>query len=341
MGLTDNLMPSDTGLGVRRKNFKIRKIMQVNKFSALLLLAASLCGCSESGGDNTIYIPNAGAIVKANFYITDEPDVRSFTVKVTPRSYPELTAPGLSSEATIYLAADIEKVESYNLAHNTEYLPLPEGCVSVSESVTISAGSNESEPVMVSVDAKDNIEPFKEYLLPVSIIDASGIDRSDCCQTVYFLYRGSLDASSMILLDRSGWTVLEASSEEPREGDWGHSGLKEACIDGDLNTFWGTDWATTHPQPPHWIVVDLGTTTHIQGVAVQAREEGYDGPKTMTLEVSDNGSDWSMAGEFKDIPAAGQFRSFLPEAVEGRYIRLTITSVNGGPHVTVSEFHLF
>ena len=145
----------------------------------------------------------------------------------------------------------------------------------------------------------------------------------------------------MELLDRTSWTVIEASSEEPREGDWGHSGLKEACIDGDIDTFWGTDWSTSHPQPPHWLVIDLGETTHIQGFAIQAREEGYDGPKTMYLEVSDNGTDWINVGEFKDIPSAGQYRSFLPEAADGKYVKFTITSVNGGPHVTVSEFNLF
>lgn len=279
--------------------------------------------------------------MKANFYITDEPDVRSFTVKLTPRSYPELVVSGLSSDATIHMAPDPEKVDAYNQTHNTDYMPLPEGSYSVTESVIMPEGTNESEPIYITVNAKGKIEPFKEYLFPVSITGAEGIDCSDCCQTVYFLYRGSIDASSMTLLDRSAWTVLDASSEEPREGDWGHSGLKEACIDDDLNTFWGTDWATSHPQPPHWIIVDLGGITHIQGVAVQAREEGYDGPKTMYLEVSNNSSDWTMAGEFKDIPAAGQFRSFLPEAIEGRYVRLTITSVNGGPHVTVSEFNLF
>lgn len=311
------------------------------KYIAGMLLASAFCACGDSDGDNTVYIPNAGSIVKANFYITDEPDVRNFTVKLSPRSYPELNPVGAHSEATIYLKADPDKVEDYNALHNTSYEVLPAESYSVSESVALHAGESESEPATITVNAKNQIEPFTEYLLPVSISGADGVDCSHCCQTVYFLYRGSLDASSMELLDRSGWIVLDASSEEPREGDWGHSGLKEACIDGDLDTFWGTDWSTTHPQPPHWIVIDLGKDTHIQGVAIQAREEGYDGPKTMYIEVSDNGTDWNMAGDFKDIPAAGQYRSFMPEAADGRYVKLTITSVNGGPHVTVSEFNLF
>ena len=150
-----------------------------------------------------------------------------------------------------------------------------------------------------------------------------------------------MDASNMELLDRRGWTVLEASSEEPKEGDWGNSGLKEACIDGNIGTFWSTDWAQSHPQPPHWISFDLGQSVYIQGFAIQARKEGNDGPKVVVFEVSEDGSTWINAGEFKDIPAAGEYRSFLPQAVTGRFVKLTITAVNGGPHVTVSEFNLF
>lgn len=319
----------------------MRNIFKITYAASMIFCACAFTGCSDNSGDNTVYIPNAGALVKANFYITDEPDVRTFTVKVTPQSYPDLNPVGSLQDAVIYLEADPDKVETYNALHNTDYPALPAGCYSVSSSVALPAGAFESEPATITVDATAGITPFVEYLLPVSIVGADGIDCSHCCQTVYFLYRGSLDASSMTLLDRSGWTVLAASSEEPREGEWGHSGLKEACIDGDLNTFWSTDWSTSHPQPPHWITFDLGENTHIQGIAIRAREEGYDGAKTMNLEVSDNGTDWTLAGEFKDIPAAGQYRSFIPEAVDARFVKLTITSVNGGPQLTVSEFYIF
>lgn len=317
------------------------KISDIIKITLYALTGIQLLtACNSSDNNATVYIPNAGAIVKANFYISDEPDVRTFTIKITPESYPDLNPKGASSEALIFLKADPAMVTTYNELHNTDYLVLPEGCYTVTESVKIEAGKNESEAASITVRSKGFIKPFQEYLLPVSISGAEGIDCADCCQTIYYLYRGSIDASSMTLLDRSEWTVLAASSEEPREGDWGHSGLKEACIDDDLNTFWGTDWSTNHPQPPHWITIDLGKTTTIQGMAIQAREEGYDGAKEAYIEISDDGESWVKAGEFKDIPAKGQFRSLLPEAVEARYIKLTITAVNGGPHVTVSELHL-
>lgn len=303
------------------------------------LLAVS--ACNDNDGTNTVYIPDAGTLVKVNYYIEDEPHVETFTVKVTAEHYPDLNPAGAPSDVTVHVAAAPEKVAQYNAAKGTDYVALPENAYTVSATTVIKAGNVESEPVAITLNAKGNVEQFVEYLLPVSIVSAEGMATDECCQTVYFLYRGSIDASNMELLDRSAWTVLEASSEEPREGDWGHSGLKEACIDGDLNTFWGTDWATSHPQPPHWIVFDLGAETDIQGIAIRAREEGYDGPKVLTLEVSDNGEDWTNAGDFKDIPAKGEFRSFLPEVVKGRFVKVIITAVNGGPHVTVSEFNLF
>ncbi|NDV60140.1 hypothetical protein D0T85_18785 [Bacteroides sp. 519] len=150
-----------------------------------------------------------------------------------------------------------------------------------------------------------------------------------------------MDASNMVLLDRSKWEVLEASSEEPREGEWGNSGLKEACIDGDNRSFWGSAWSDSHPQPPHWIIIDMKEKVEAQGLSIRARREGYDAAKELTVEVSDDNENWTVAAKIKDITAQGEFRAFFPEPVTGRYLKVTITAVSGGPHVTVSELALF
>lgn len=316
-----------------------RNLFQLMCGSLVMLLA--LCACNDNDGSDTIYIPNAGALVKVNFYIEEEPYVETFSVKVTPKRYPDLNPVGLSDDATVYLEVDPNKVAEYNTSKGTDYPPLPANAYTVDPTTVIKAGQVESDPISITINSKGNIEPFTEYLLAVSIVSAEGIAMDDCCQTVYFLCRGALDASSMELLDRTRWSVVDVSSEEPKEGDWGNSGLKEACIDGTINTFWSTAWDQTHPQPPHWIVFDLGESVYIQGFTIQARKEGSDAPKVVLLEVSDDGQNWMNVGEFKDIPASGEYRSFLPQAATGRYVRLTITAVSGGPHVTVSEFNLF
>lgn len=317
-------------------------MMNYRIFSALLLPVALFASTSCSNDDSdTVFVPDANTLVKVNFYMQDKPAVNTFTVKVTPRSYPDFNTSVLDHDATVYVEADPAKVAAFNAQRGTAYEALPKGCYKVDPYGMIKAGKNESEPIAITLDAKGKIEQFTNYLLPVSIVGADGIKTDDCCQTIYFLYRGSMDASSAALFNRSGWTVIAASSEEPREGEWGHSGLKEACIDGDTDTFWGSDWATDHPLPPHWIVFDLGEELKISGFAIQARAEGSDGPKELTMEVSGDGQTWIHAGDFQDIAEKGEHRSFLPGAVTGRYVRVTITAVHGGPHVTVSEFNLF
>lgn len=93
------------------------------------------------------------------------------------------------------------------------------------------------------VYVKGNIEVFKEYLLFVSIILVEGVVVDYCCQIIYFIFRGLMDVSNMELFDCIGWEVLSVLFEELKEGDWGYSGLKEVCLDGDLNIFWGIDWS--------------------------------------------------------------------------------------------------
>lgn len=302
--------------------------------------AIVLAACSDDDSSGAIYIPNAGTAVKANFYIEDEPYVHTFNVAITADHYPQITPVSLPNDVTVTLQADLSKVTEYNEKNNTEYIPLPESGFTLASSVVIKSGES-SGPASITVSAKGNILPFTEYLLPVSITNVEGGDADNCCQTIYFIFRGAMDASNMELLSRSKWVVLEASSEEPREGEWGNSGLKEACIDGNIGTFWSTAWNESHPQPPHWIVIDMKETVNAQGFSIRARKEGADAPKEVTVEFSDDNESWTEAAKFKDIPSNGEYRSFFPEAASGRYLKVTITAISGGPHVTVGELAIF
>lgn len=318
--------------------------MKPNILQTLLLTAAFgllFAGCDDDESAGAIYIPDAGTAVKANFYIEDEPYVHQFNVAITASHYPQLTPVGLPNDVTVALTADLGKVAEYNEKNGTDYTPLPEAALDLTPSVVIKAGESTSAPASITLDAKNNIQPFTEYLLPVSIASVDGADADNCCQTIYFIFRGSIDASNMELFSRSKWKVLEASSEEPREGEWGNSGLKEACIDGDNGTFWSTAWNDSHPQPPHWIVIDMNATVDAQGLSIRARREGSDAPKEVTVELSDDNENWTVAAKFKDIPSQGEYRSFFPAPASGRYLKVTITAVSGGPHVTVGELALF
>lgn len=192
--------------------------MKQNILKAAILAAGFCCtvGCSDNDSDLTIYIPDAGTAVKANFYIEDEPYVQTFNVAVTPETYPQLTEYGLPNDAVVHLQADPGKVDEYNAKNGTEYELLPEAAYDLTEEVLVKAGTPKSEEAVITVHAKGNIEAFKEYLLPVSITSVEGAVADHCCQTIYFIFRGSMDASNMELLDRTGWEALSPYIFEPR-----------------------------------------------------------------------------------------------------------------------------
>ena len=139
--------------------------MKQNILKAAILAAGFCCtvGCSDNDSDLTIYIPDAGTAVKANFYIEDEPYVQTFNVAVTPETYPQLTEYGLPNDAVVHLQADPGKVDEYNAKNGTEYELLPEAAYDLTEEVLVKAGTPKSEEAVITVHAKGNIEAFKEY----------------------------------------------------------------------------------------------------------------------------------------------------------------------------------
>ena len=68
-----------------------QNILQTISGCLLGTLLLALPACNDNDGTHTVYIPNAGTLVKVNYYIEDEPHVETFTVKVTPNSYPNQT----------------------------------------------------------------------------------------------------------------------------------------------------------------------------------------------------------------------------------------------------------
>lgn len=65
--------------------------------------------------------------------------------------------------------------------------------------------------------------------------------------------------------------VVYVSSEEIR-AEQGHA---KRLFDGKNNTYWHTQWKGYEPEPPHFVVVDLGKLTELNGLEFRAREK-YD-----------------------------------------------------------------
>lgn len=132
-----------------------------------------------------------------------------------------------------------------------------------------------------------------------------------------------------VKLDKAGWSIVGCDSEEPKEAEWSDSpiaGLAQAAIDGNLTTFWHSQWDKAKPDYPHWFVVDMGRTYVISSFICYRRQDNDGGQSEHKFEVSLNGDDWTDMGTFAFDRFKNEGQTYtmvlLPEA---RYFRYTAT----------------
>lgn len=97
-------------------------------------------------------------------------------------------------------------------------------------------------------------------------------------------------------VDKSGWIITGFSTEEPAEG--APNGLASAAIDGDLNTFWHSQWSGGNPGYPHWFSFDMGEEVVISTIEVFRRQGNGGGQTKHQFMYSTNGTDWMDYGTF-------------------------------------------
>ena len=101
-------------------------------------------------------------------------------------------------------------------------------------------------------------------------------------------------------ISRSGWTVYDYSSQgiyEVSEGNM--NGAVEDAIDGNINTYWVSEWEHSQPDYPHYLAFDMGKSESVNGFFFTPVNR-YDGrPDEIIIEVKIKGDDeWTSLGSF-------------------------------------------
>ncbi len=126
-----------------------------------------------------------------------------------------------------------------------------------------------------------------------------------------------------LITDKSNWSIVETDSEEPAEGNAEnpHNGLAEAAIDGNLNTFWHTQWQSAQPDYPHYFILDLGETLRIGAVETFRRRGNGSAQNVVQILISEDNENWVDKGTFEidNQTDDGQLKEFEPGMA--RYIR--------------------
>lgn len=140
-----------------------------------------------------------------------------------------------------------------------------------------------------------------------------------------------------VFVNRSSWKVLSYDSQ--------HGGNEASkAIDGNLSTFWHTEYSGSTPAYPHQLVIDMAKTYEITGFTYTGRGDGSENGMVKDFEVYVSNSQyiWGQpvaTGSFSKTTSAQKVTFSKP--VEGRYLMFTAKSeVNGNAYASASDINI-
>lgn len=155
-------------------------------------------------------------------------------------------------------------------------------------------------------------------------------------------------ACDTTLISNTGFSIAYVDSEE-LTGEGTTNGHAIHCIDGDLSTFWHTQWNGATPPYPHQIQINLGAVYPVNGINYLTRADTRNGRiKDFELYLSIDGINWNspQAAGVLDYPdpasSAQQTAEVYFGAVNAQYIKLVgLSSVVGDVYTMLSELSVF
>ena len=177
----------------------------------------------------------------------------------------------------------------------------------------------------------ENVQPTDEIVLKTILQSGEEMVEYVAPMQVYPV------SDLMVKLEMSNWSVIDFSSEQSNEGPAIYA------IDGQLSTYWHTQWSPTQPVYPHYITVDMKENLSISGIAIARRQGNANIASRFLLEVSADGSDWKSAGKFTVNNLVDGLQIVrLESPVTGRYFKLTgEASATNNTYMCIGEINLF
>lgn len=329
------------------KHYSIISTLGVRKIYLCFLLGClfPLVACHQDidipGGDvqqySRIYMPQA--VLNPNHVQLTMAD--SIQQVVYGASFGGYGYPSVDTQVVFEVNESL--VDSFNQKNGTGYAILPLSSYTFKQSsALIPAGKLATSPLKIEINPKNNLELFKEYLLPVSLKRVENFRINKDLKTAFFVVQAILDFDDFPPYDRSVWSVWGVSSEEPHEGPV-NGGVGMSVIDGNLNSFWHSQWVGGFGSAPHWIAYDLGSVLPIHGLSFYGRQSDQNGkPKEVLISASNDGHNWVDLDRFQLANVNNEQRFFVKNMQNARYLKITVLSTYGDEQYThLAEVYLF
>lgn len=130
--------------------------------------------------------------------------------------------------------------------------------------------------------------------------------------------------------------VVKADSEETA----GEDGKAANAVDGNVNTFWHTQWQDDNPECPHEIIIELSEAVGINGFTYLPRQDESDhgGIKEYELYVSDDGKDFGKPVKKGEFTADKEKKTVKFDGKKCRFIKLrALSEINGEAWTSAAE----
>ncbi|WP_408029935.1 discoidin domain-containing protein [Tenacibaculum xiamenense] len=133
-----------------------------------------------------------------------------------------------------------------------------------------------------------------------------------------------------VVLDTSGWQVIDYTSQEDNDGEGAGNGRVFNTIDGDPNTFWHTCWLGCTPIPPHSFIIDMLESKNIDGFNFMQRQSLTRNIEILSIEISNDNVNWTSLGEFTLEKIIEVQDRPLDQSIQARYFKVNVIKVFDG-----------
>jgi hypothetical protein len=120
-------------------------------------------------------------------------------------------------------------------------------------------------------------------------------------------------------INKSGWTIVSYSSEEPAENP---NGYADNIFDNDVSSFWHSAWSSSQPGYPHWIIVDMHNEITISRFECFRRQGNNGGQTSHQFLTSLDGTTWEDQGTYDFDATSNSGQSYrLSDNPSARYFK--------------------
>jgi len=228
------------------------------------------------------------------------------------------------------LSVDESYVATYNQQHSTEFKLLPQAYYELPNTVKLEKGKDQTQ---VDVKIKASSLPAGDYVLPVALSTVSRFEISSS-KVIPLVVRVMGNR-----LDRSSWKVT-ANTEEPT-GEGSGNGVASCILDGNLSTYWHSQWNGGSHALPYEITIDMNGVHAIDHISFYQRQnQWYTDTKDVEVSVSADKSQWTVVGSFQ-LQKILDEQLFEVSSIKARYVKLSVTSSHRGDAASLAEFYVY